>query len=63
MKPRPVPDNKGAFSSKWVLDGEIRRKLLEPKTYTVNVVDANGKVLTSAPLVFKKVEEKAEKKK
>lgn len=63
MEPKPVPDANGAFSSKWVLDDEIRRKLFEPKTYTVEVVDADGKVLTQTPLVFKKAEGKAEKKK
>jgi hypothetical protein len=63
MKPKPVVDERGAFSSKWVLDAEIRRKLFEPKTYGVEVVDASGTVLAKGRLAFKKVDEKAAKKK
>ena len=58
VKPTPKTDAKGAFTTVWTLDGEIRRKLLEPTTYTLEVLSADGEVLAKAPFVLEKVEKK-----
>jgi hypothetical protein len=52
MKPRPVANEFGAFSSEWLLDGEIQGKLLSPTAYTLRAEDENGSVLAHAPLVL-----------
>jgi hypothetical protein len=52
MKPRPVANEFGAFSSEWLLDGEIQGKLLSPTAYTLRVEDENGSVLAHAPFVL-----------
>jgi hypothetical protein len=62
VKPRPVANEFGAFSTEWILDNEIRTKLLSPTAYTLRAEDENGSVLAHAPVVFvpeKKKEEKA----
>lgn len=64
VRPRPVANQYGAFSSVWVLDGEVGRKLLSPTAYTLRAEDENGNVLAHAPFVFvepKKDAKKAEK--
>ncbi len=65
LRPRPVPNEFGAFSSVWLLDGEIGGKLLDPTAYTVRIEDENGFVLAHAPLVLEapKKEKKKEEKK
>jgi hypothetical protein len=62
LKPAPVPNDFGAFSSEWIVDGEIGGELLSPTAYTLRAEDENGFVLAHAPVVFvpeKKKEEKA----
>ena len=58
VKPEPKTDAKGAFTTVWTLDGEIRRKLLEPTRYTLEVLSADGEVLAKTPFVLEKVEKK-----
>lgn len=58
VKPAPKTDSKGAFSTVWVLDNEIRGKLLEPTQYTLEISNTKGEVLAKAPLVLEKVEKK-----
>jgi hypothetical protein len=58
VKPKPKTDAQGAFTTVWILDNEIRGKLLEPTKYTLEVSDADGEVLAKAPFVFDKVEAK-----
>lgn len=60
-KPKPEPNEYGAFATEWTINNEIRAKLLEPTAYTLEVVDEDGSVLANAPLVF--VQEKKEAKK
>jgi hypothetical protein len=63
LRPRPVPNEFGAFSAEWIIDGEIGGKLLDPTAYTLRVEDEHGFVLAHAPLVFAEVKkEKKEKK-
>lgn len=54
MKPKPVPNEFGAFASVWKLRREISKKLLQPlpMVYTLSVLDSNYNVLCTAPLVF-----------
>ena len=52
LRPRPVANEFGAFSSEWLLDGEIGGKLLLPTAYTLRAEDENGSVLAHAPLVL-----------
>jgi hypothetical protein len=52
VKPRPVANEFGAFSTEWILDNEIRAKLLSPTAYTLRAEDENGSVLAHAPFVF-----------
>lgn len=52
VKPEPIANEFGAFTSVWTLNREIRRKLLEPTAYTIEVFDQEGRLLTTAPLVF-----------
>jgi hypothetical protein len=63
VKPPPVANEYGAFSSNWLLDGEIGAKLLTPTAYTIFVVDQDGNTLATAPLSFKPEEKKPAKKK
>ena len=61
VKPEPVANEYGAFAGVWVLDEEISGKVLEPKAYTITVLEESGKILCTAPLVF--CDPKAEGKK
>lgn len=61
IKPRPVANEFGAFSSVWLLDGEVRGKLLSPTAYTLRAEDENGNVLAHAPFVFAEVKKDAKK--
>jgi len=64
IKPRPVPNEFGAFASTWKLNREIRRKLLKAATaYTLSVVDAEGNTIAHAPMVMDKAKKKKKKKK
>ena len=58
VKPKPKSDAKGMFSTVWTLDGEIRGKLLEPTSYTLEVMNTDGEVLAKTPFVLQKVEKK-----
>lgn len=58
VKPAPKTDAHGAFSSVWVLDNEIRGKLLEPTQYTLEISNSKGDVLAKTPFVLEKVEKK-----
>ncbi len=58
VKPTPKTDAKGAFSTVWILDNEIRGKLMEPTQYTLEVSSTDGVVLAKVPFVFEKVEKK-----
>lgn len=62
VKPRPVANEHGAFSSEWIVDGEIRAKLLSPTAYTLRAVDENGFVLAHTPLVFVAAKKEEKKK-
>jgi hypothetical protein len=62
VEPKPVANEKGEFNSVWELDDEIRRKLLEPRSHTIEVVDPEWQTLAKTTLAFKKVEEKEHKK-
>jgi hypothetical protein len=54
VKPIPKTNDQGAFNTQWILDNEIRGKLLEPTAYTLEVLDRDGKVLAKAPFVLEK---------
>jgi hypothetical protein len=54
VKPKPKTDAQGAFSTVWILDNEIRGKLLEPTQYTLEVANSEGKTLAKTPFVLKK---------
>jgi hypothetical protein len=62
VKPRPVANEHGAFLSEWIVDAEIRAKLLDPTAYTLRAVDENGFVLAHAPLVFVAAKKEEKKK-
>jgi hypothetical protein len=63
VRPRPVANEFGAFSSQWALGGEIKGKLLLPTAYTLRAEDENGQLLAHAPFVFDPpAKKKAEKK-
>ena len=62
VKPTPVTNEKGEFSSVWVIDGEIRRKLVAPTSHTIEVIDEEFRTLAKATLTFKKPEKEAKKK-
>jgi len=53
VKPKPKTDGKGAFSTEWVLNNEI--KLMQPKQYTLEVSNTEGETLAKAPFVLEKV--------
>jgi hypothetical protein len=61
VKPRPVANEFGAFSTEWILDNEIRTKLLSPTAYTLRAEDENGSVLAHAPFVFAAEKKEAKK--
>jgi len=64
VKPRPIANEFGAFSSVWKLNREIRRKLLKANTaYTITIVDEDGNTVGTAPLVFDKAKKKKKKMK
>lgn len=63
VKPRPVANEFGAFSTEWILDNEIRAKLLSPTAYTLRAEDENGSVLAHAPFVFAAPKKEAKKDK
>ncbi|MFQ5918161.1 MAG: hypothetical protein ACE5I0_10175 [Candidatus Binatia bacterium] len=64
VKPRPIANEFGAFSSVWTLNREIRRKLVKANTaYTITIVDEDGNTVGTAPLVFDKAKKKKKKKK
>lgn len=56
VKPEPVTNEKGEFSSVWVIDREIRGKLLTPTSHTIEVTDEDLKTLAKGTLVFQKPE-------
>jgi hypothetical protein len=58
VKPEPKTDARGTFSTVWILDNEIRGKLLEPTEYTLEVSSTDGKSLVKVPFVLEKVEKK-----
>jgi len=60
LRPPATTNEFGAFAGVWVMDDEIRAKMLTPTVYTLRAVDSDGKVLASAPLVF--CDPKAKKK-
>jgi hypothetical protein len=62
VEPKPVTNEKGEFSSVWVIDREIRRKLLAPTSHTIEVTDEEWTPLATATLVFKKPEKEEKKK-
>jgi hypothetical protein len=63
VKPRPIANEFGAFSSVWSLNREIRRKLVKANTaYTITIVDEDGNTVGTAPLVFDKAKKKKKKK-
>jgi hypothetical protein len=62
VKPKPVANEKGEFSTVWVIDGEIRRKLLTPTSHTIEVIDDEWRTLAKTTLIFKKPEAKEKKK-
>lgn len=61
VKPTPKTNDQGAFSMQWILDNEIRGKLMEPAAYTLEVLNSDGKVLAKAPFVLEKVAAKKKK--
>lgn len=61
VKPAPKTNDQGAFSTQWILDNEIRGKLMEPTAYTLEVLNTKGKVLAKVPFVLEKVEAKKKK--
>ena len=61
VKPAPKTNDQGAFSAQWILDNEIRGKLMEPTAYTLEVLNSDGKVLAKVPFVLEKVEAKKKK--
>jgi hypothetical protein len=61
MEPKPVTNEKGEFSSVWVIDDEIRRNLLAPTSHTIEVVDEEWRTIAKGTLVFKKPEKNGEK--
>ena len=61
VKPAPKTNDQGAFSAQWILDNEIRGKLMEPAAYTLEVLNSDGKVLAKVPFVLEKVEAKKKK--
>lgn len=61
VKPAPKTNDQGAFSTQWILDNEIRGKLMEPTAYTLEVLNSEGKVLAKVPFVLEKVEAKKKK--
>ena len=62
VKPRPVTNEKGEFSSVWVIDREIRRKLLDPTSHRIEVTDEEWRPLARTTLVFKKPEKEEKKR-
>jgi hypothetical protein len=62
VEPKPVANEKGEFSSVWVIDDEIRRNLLTPTAHTIEVVDEDWTMLAKVTLEFKAPEMKKEKK-
>lgn len=58
VKPKPKTDAHGMFTTVWILDNEIRGKLLEPTRYTLEISNTDGETLAKAPLVLEKVETK-----
>jgi hypothetical protein len=62
VEPKPVANEKGEFSSVWVIDDEIRSNLLTPTSHTIEVVDEDWRMLAQATLEFKAPEMKKEKK-
>jgi len=58
VKPQPKTDARGTFTTVWILDNEIRGKLLEPTKYTLEVSSTDGETLAKVPFVLEKVEMK-----
>jgi hypothetical protein len=58
VKPKPKTDAKGTFSTVWILDNEIRAKLMEPTSYTLEIANTDGETLAKVPFVLEKVETK-----
>jgi len=58
VKPKPKTDAIGTFSTVWILDNEIRGKLLEPTQYTLEVLNSDGETLAKVPFVLEKVAKK-----
>jgi len=57
VKPKPKTNAQGTFSTVWTLNNEIggKQRLLEPTTYTLEVLNTDGEVLAKAPFVLQKV--------
>jgi len=62
VRPRPVANEFGAFSSQWALGGEIKSKLLLPTAYTLRAEDENSSLLAHAPFAFAPPAKKPAKK-
>jgi hypothetical protein len=62
VEPKPVTNEKGEFSTVWVIDQEISAKLLPPTSHTIEVVDEDWRMLARATLEFKAPEMKEGKK-
>jgi len=58
VKPTPKTDAKGTFSTVWILDNEIRGKLMEPTGYTLEIASPDGETLATVPFVLQKVASK-----
>ncbi len=58
VKPKPKTDAKGSFSTVWILDNEIRAKLMQPTTYTLEISNTDGETLAKVPFTLQKVETK-----
>jgi len=58
VKPKPKTNAKGEFSTVWILDNEIRAKLMEPTKYTLEISNTDGETLAKVPFVLEKVETK-----
>ena len=54
VKPRPVADDQGNFTSVWKPKREISRKLIKPEENLIEAVDENGKTLAKQVVLFEK---------
>lgn len=63
VNPRPVTNANGSFATIWVLNREIRGKLIKLGTHDLTAVDEDGKELAVGKLSFKKAKAAKKKKK